>query len=342
MTKIRSTITARMHAIDLSKKITALINKAGNIAENNIKLGKYHFYKGNFSDAIMRFKGVTFLQPENATAYYYLGRCYLEKKDKPIAIRCFDDCLKYDKSFTQAQYYLSKLQFSERIRQINTALIRETSDYLTDDYRKLLEDLSYQGHISARSMLLNHLETNETSSSKNLLDIGCMGGMTAIAMREKLSIRSLVGIDLSEKAVNKLEREMYKDELLYSKLISGNAQELLGTYSESFDIVIALRVLHYFSSLDELLHQISSTLKPNGLFVATIFPATEKQWELDQEQDRFLHLASYVKEEAKRHNLLWLEERKLSLFKDRDDQDALFFICKKTSGKQQQLQKSNT
>ncbi len=57
------------------------IKKAQNVAKNNYDLGKKHYENGNFSDAVMRFRLVTWLEPKQAMGWLWLGKSYMAGKD---------------------------------------------------------------------------------------------------------------------------------------------------------------------------------------------------------------------------------------------------------------------
>jgi predicted TPR repeat methyltransferase len=275
----------------------------------------------------MRFKGVIYLEPQNAEAFYYLGRCHLEQQHKDLAIQYFEECLSYDKNWTPAHYFLSKLQFPERIKRINPAVTIETMSFIADNYTNILTESGYQGHIIARSILMSHRTPD--APAMQVLDLGCAGGLSIRALREKDLVRHATGIDLCSKTIAKLECELHGEDLLYNTLYAEDFTEFLAKKDSRFDAILAIRVLHHFSALESLLQDIALHLNPNGFLVGTYFPCKTESWKLDVQKDRFTHSSSYVKEEAKRHGLQWLEDRKMPLFSTSEEEEAHFFICQK-------------
>ncbi len=314
--------------IDLQKKFFLNILNVDYIATNNLKLGKRHFYYGSISDAMMRFKGVSFLTPKNAEAYYYLGRCQLIRENQQQATESFQKCLEINSQFSQAKYFLSKIQSPDRIRQVNTEFLKETLDYVAKDYAIIQKENGYQGDSFTYSLLKNHLTKENNPTTANLLEIGCAGGLNTRKLKEKLMVKNAIGIDISQKIVETLEREVYNDELLYSELICSNAEEIIPKYKQQFNIVLAINFLQRYSSVDHLFRAISQSLKEDGYFIATFYPTQPQRWLFNAKQDRFEHLASYIKEEAKRYGLNWLENRKASYYLN-SDEEVMFFICQK-------------
>lgn len=314
--------------INLQRKFFLNILNVDYIAKNNLNLGKRHFYYGSLSDAMMRFKGVIFLTPKNAEAYYYLGRCHLIKENNEQATESFQKCLELDSQFSQAKYFLSKMQSPDRIRQVNTELLKETLDYVAKDYAVIQKENGYQGDSFAYSLLKNHLTEESKTTSVSLLEVGCAGGLNTRKLKEKLMVNNAIGIDISEKIIETLEREVYNDELLYSELICSNPEDIIPTYKQQFNIVLAINFLQHYSSVDQLFRAISQSLKENGFFIATFSPTQPQRWLFNAKKDCFEHLPSYIKEEAKRYGLSWLENRKAPNYLNSDD-EVVFFICQK-------------
>lgn len=59
------------------KQFISNIKSARNVAKNNYDLGKKHYELGNFGDAVMRFKLVTWLEPKQSAGWLWLGKSYV-------------------------------------------------------------------------------------------------------------------------------------------------------------------------------------------------------------------------------------------------------------------------
>lgn len=64
--------------------ITSL-KQARNIVKNNYELGRKHYELGNFDDAVLRFKFLTWMEPRHADGWYWLGVSYMAVDKKPNA-----------------------------------------------------------------------------------------------------------------------------------------------------------------------------------------------------------------------------------------------------------------
>ncbi len=74
-----------------------------NVKENNFELGKKHYSLGNFDDAVMRFKFVTWLDQNYADGWYWLGVSYIANGKKAEAASSLKKALALKPDWQQAQ-----------------------------------------------------------------------------------------------------------------------------------------------------------------------------------------------------------------------------------------------
>ncbi len=82
------------------------LKKIGNVAKNNYELGTYHYKSGNFDDAVFRFRLVTWLEPKNYNAWYWLGASYLKVDKKLFARNSLNKSLELKPGFQEAREML--------------------------------------------------------------------------------------------------------------------------------------------------------------------------------------------------------------------------------------------
>lgn len=108
-------------------------------------------------------------------------------------------------------------------------------------------------------------------SAASVLDLGCFTGNRLsfwIAERAK----EYVGVDLSEQAVEKLNRSLEERRLPNATAVAMDF--LANDWPDGrFDVVYAYSVLHHFSPLEVVLKEIRRLLKPGGI-VITLDPLT--------------------------------------------------------------------
>ncbi len=103
------------------------------------------------------------------------------------------------------------------------------------------------------------------SSEDCVLDIGCGTGTQCDDLAT--SVKRLVGIDISSKLLaiaerRKVERDITNVEFALTTVFDERFE------SESFSVVMAFYVLHFYEDIDEVVRRIYDLLKPGGLFIS--------------------------------------------------------------------------
>ena len=98
-----------------------------------------------------------------------------------------------------------------------------------------------------------------------MLDIGCGTGTQCGDLAGH--VKQVTGIDISPRLLTiaeqrKTERKLDNVEFINASLSDERLQ------ADSFDIVVAFYVLHFFEDLDEAIRCIHALLKPGGLFIS--------------------------------------------------------------------------
>lgn len=105
------------------------------------------------------------------------------------------------------------------------------------------------------------------------LDIGCHGGDMAETLRGRGNIETLIQCDLSEGMITRANQQ--------NALSIVADEEVLPFGPNQFDLITSNLSLHWVNDLPGALLQINRSLKPDGLFIATMF-GTETLGELRQ------------------------------------------------------------
>jgi len=100
---------------------------------------------------------------------------------------------------------------------------------------------------------------------KDVLDLGCGFGWHCRYAIEK-GAKSIIGIDLSEKMLEKAREINALDGIRYER----KALENVYYPDEKFDIIISSLTFHYIESFDTLAQNIYKWLKPKGHFVFSV------------------------------------------------------------------------
>ncbi len=85
------------------------LKRIQNITKNNYELGKKHYDLGNFEDAVMRFKFVTWLDSKQVMAWFWLGKSYMASGNVQKAVVAFGKSLELKPELQEARDLLKSI-----------------------------------------------------------------------------------------------------------------------------------------------------------------------------------------------------------------------------------------
>jgi predicted TPR repeat methyltransferase len=177
--------------------------------------------------------------------------------------------------------------------------VQSLFDNYADGFDKhLVGQLSYNSPERMYLQFTGHF----TKTGMDCLDLGCGTGLGVMAYRE--SINSAVGVDLSEKMLEKA-----KAKNVYTELFCSDVAEFLQKTEDRFDLVLAFDVFIYIGDLERIFQGVRRVLRSEGIFAFTLEGSIEKTFEL-KETARFGHSRDYVHELASKHGF------DIAVFKD--------------------------
>ena len=102
-----------------------------------------------------------------------------------------------------------------------------------------------------------------------IIDLGCGSGRIVESIIQKIKKnKTIIALDSSQKMISLCKRRFKNSDKI--KLFCQNITQKLPVKSNSIDTVICVRVLKYNRERDLIFHNVSSALKPMGIFVFTI------------------------------------------------------------------------
>ncbi len=111
--------------------------------------------------------------------------------------------------------------------------------------------------------LYHYLLSNTKISQKNVLEVGSGRGGGASYIKRYLKPKSMIGLDLSQNAVDLSNSKHQIKNLSY---IQGNA-EALPFDDNAFDVVVNVESAHNYGSMISFFKEVKRVLKPNGVFL---------------------------------------------------------------------------
>jgi SAM-dependent methyltransferase len=167
-------------------------------------------------------------------------------------------------------------------------------DRIADEYDSLFVSLPYRPSIEAPSVLRLVGDVRGLS----VLDLACGTGVYSRKLRQ-LGAARVVGIDISEGQIAQA-RAIEDQHPLGITYLQGNVTNL--PLSEQFDLVVAVYLLHYADSPDQLCvmcSEIADHLKPGGRFVTY-----QLNPEFSREPDYYAHYGLLLNAKSDQESLV--------------------------------------
>lgn len=270
--------------------------KLKNIPKTNFELGLRHLQRGNLSDAIMRFKMVTFLVPDHKEAFYYLGCALIRDESYEQAQEAFEKTLEIDPGFTEAGYMLKKIQNPSDIKKIPDSIIKQNlkTALPSEDYQSTP---IYQRARFITSKLLKYVQDKNPNFS--ILDVECGNTVTPLVLLlEKEMAKTIDGITVSQPIAESLSEFTIKEQKIYRQCSTTNYEEYLSAKGEPYDIILIEHAWKWLGELDNISKLIAGKTKKGG-YCITIIPIADinkaEGYRLNRKYDSFEYSESYVK-----------------------------------------------
>ena len=132
---------------------------------------------------------------------------------------------------------------------------------------KLLHSMNKTRMLFIQERLLNRYQTLKTIEEvflkKNILDLGCGGGILAESLAKKGA--NVTAIDTSKSLIDVAKKRALNKNLKINYKVGGI--ESLKNKNTKFDIIISLEVIEHVSDYEIFLQDIFSCLKKNGIII---------------------------------------------------------------------------
>jgi len=300
-------IASFRHAIGLSP----------NYALAHYNLGNALYAEGELDKAIASFRNALAVDPDNKNVVHNLAMSLMETGKTDEAVIQFKHLLQLDSSNLQAKTLLVALQ-GEAAADVH----RENVEKYFDDFAEkfdhhLIEKLEYKTpgiiNLSVRSVI------DPEYKELDVLDLGCGTGLCGPLFRDLA--RTLTGIDLSEKMLEKARQRDVYDELASSDIVS-----FLSPARDAYDLIIAVDVFVYIVDLGPIFTASAQALRPGGLFAFSLEAEEEGAAYVLRPSGRYAHSMSYIRRLMDDAGLQELSVEKCVLRKDMN-QPVNGYVC---------------
>jgi predicted TPR repeat methyltransferase len=207
--------------------------------------------------AVCFFKVITFrpTHPE-ARRLLALAHCALGEVDEAVAI--FDEWLKEEPDHPIARHMIAACSGRDVPARASDAFIEMTFDSFAGSFDARL-------HYRAPDLVAAMLAESVIGKSKcfDMLDAGCGTGLCGPLLAPYA--RRIVGVDLSERMLDRARARNVYDELVKRELTA-----YLRESPSTFDVIVSADTLVYFGPLEEVVAASANALRPGGRLVFTV------------------------------------------------------------------------
>ncbi len=306
-------IALKQKLVDAKNDVFEVRSKLKNMRQSNFDLGIYHLEKGNFKDAIFRFKLIDrFLDKDNPKVIYQLGIAYFMNGDYVKSKAVLEKAVQEDE--------IKLLRFLNNIDSVT-----EVSKEICKLHRDLNSSNYYQPEEKAQELVKELIDVAEKlPKNYKILEIGCGAGVLGNQIRLRMQESfTLTGVEPSEK-ISALQNKYFGDEEIYDEVINNSQDDYLKTSRQKFDVVFSMHGLPAKENLQDFFAQVEAKIKKNGYFAIMI--ATNTINVFDKKNLSFIYNHGQVANLLTENNFNIFLKREINLEKNKN---YSIFICTK-------------
>jgi predicted TPR repeat methyltransferase len=264
------------------------------------------------------------IKPDYGSAWTNLATILQNLDQYDQAMECYSKAIEFGDHTESADYMMAALTGSNR--QLSPrSYVRELYDGYAESFEKdLVEKLHYNTPELLKKLYLSL--AGDVIRIRSGVDLGCGTGLAGNQF--SAIVDKLIGVDLSEKMLEKAADRQIYDRLLCSDIVDF----LEGGSDSGFDLVIAADVFIYLGELGPFFRSVRERIERDGyLLFSTEKLATDGDYRL-LKTGRYAHSEAYIRSLAAKHGFkvqVCKEVDKLRKEKDKWLTGLLFALVKK-------------
>jgi predicted TPR repeat methyltransferase len=232
------------------------------------------------------FQNVLGQYPDHVEALFNLGFVHNKAGRVVEAEAAFRRVIELSPGHTNAQYYLSIMGVEDAPEHSPAEYVKDLFDMYAEKFDDhLVKGLGYQTPSLIDRLLRTQLDSVE--ARYDILDLGCGTGLCGQLCNDLA--RSMVGVDLSPKMLDKARLLNVYDELLEQDVV-----ECLQQRVSSFDVILSGDVFVYIGELSATISACSDSLRDNGLLVFSVERASDADAYVLRESGRYAQSRAYI------------------------------------------------
>lgn len=273
------------------------------------------------NEALGGFDRLLSLDPDNAVGWNNRGNALAALSRLEEAVAAYDRALALDPGMEPArQNRFYALLTLRRVDRISDFAVRVAFDTAAPRYDEMvLQELGYRGHLHLKALAQRVL--GPLVPPWRILDLGCGTGLAGECFKDAAKGGQLDGVDISPVMI----AEARKREI-YDQLIVADIETFLAMPGAAYRLILSADALVYLGDLEATFLGVAGRLEQEGAFLFTCETKQGEGWELTQ-ANRFRHSEAYLRTEAGRAGLTWLDLMPCTLRTERGEPVSGFAIA---------------
>ena len=276
--------------------VDALSNRATSLSEER-----------RYEEALAGFDQALALDSEHAISWNNRANTLAAMKRFEDAVVSYDRALELSPMFLEAKdNRLNALFELKRGKRCPPAFMRGLFDDFSSHYdQTMLEKLQYRAHLHLRGLAERVLP--RLTPPWRLLDLGCGTGLVGDTFKDLAAGGRLDGIDLAPRMI-----EAARARGIYDGLILGDLETVLEAPGPTYELILAADTMIYLGDLAPTFLGVAKRLEPEGFYIFAVESTADGEWQ-QTPSNRFRHSPAYLKAEAERAGLVFVDTMECAL-----------------------------
>lgn len=295
--RFHDAVTAFDEALEVKPNfVDALSNRATALSEMK-----------RFEEALLGFDQALAVDAEHAITWNNRANTFAAMKQFEDAVASYDRALQLSPAFQPAIDNRANALFElKRGKRCPPAYMRGLFDDFSSHYDEMmLEKLQYRAHLHLRQLADRVLP--RLTPPWRILDLGCGTGLVGDAFKDLAAGGLLDGLDIAPRMIDAARA---RD--IYNELIVADLETELYAPGPSYELILAADTMIYLGDLAPTFFGVAKRLGPEGFYIFAVESTAEGEWQ-QTPANRFRHNVAYIKAEAERAGLVFVDAMECTL-----------------------------